>query len=168
VNGCYTGKQVIGSLLKGGSLLFGKPVELSWPEGLPHGMTGDGLRDIGEQMAGDRGPCLIPAGSEFCAVTVRCGRELADGECERRGRQDAVKPRRTPAPGQFCTWKPPGPASVAGIALVVTGECPECGHSAPVHVGTDHCPVCELVWQATPAFRRQQQRVSGIPARETW
>lgn len=39
--------------------------------------------------------------------------------------------------------------------------CPECGHSGLVHVGTDHCPVCELIWQTTRLWRQQQVRING-------
>jgi hypothetical protein len=47
-------------------------------------------------------------------------------------------------PGGFCHWKP-----LAGHEL--GHPCPVCGHSDLVHIGTEHCPVCELVYQATPA-----------------
>lgn len=33
------------------------------------------------------------------------------------------------APGDVLPWRP----------------CPDCGHTGLVHVGVDHCPVCELV-----------------------
>ena len=48
--------RIIGSLLKGDAHLFGKRVELAWPDGLPDGMTEDELRRIGEQMAPDLKP----------------------------------------------------------------------------------------------------------------
>jgi predicted RNA-binding Zn-ribbon protein involved in translation (DUF1610 family) len=65
-----------------------------------------------------------------------------------------------PAAGQFCTWKlQPGDATVRGV-------CPECGHSSLAHIGVGHCPVCELVYQATPQFRRQQERIHG--PRRVW
>lgn len=63
--------------------------------------------------------------------------------------------------GEFCTWK-----EYAGHRA--GGRCPECGHAVVVHIGTEHCPVCELLYQATPEFRRQQQRIAGIPAWERW
>lgn len=38
---------------------------------------------------------------------------------------------------QFCTYQPvPGE--------VVKAACPECGHSFALHIGVEHCPVCEL------------------------
>ncbi|MEZ0089948.1 hypothetical protein [Streptacidiphilus sp. EB129] len=49
----------------------------------------------------------------------------------------------TLAPGDFMPWKP----------------CTECGHTMLVHIGVDHCPVCELVSFA------EQQRGDG-PAEE--
>ena len=59
-----------------------------------------------------------------------------------------------PRTGDLCTWECP-----AGWRI--GDPCPECGHSDLVHVGTRHCPVCELIWQATPAFRRWQERIHG-------
>lgn len=58
----------------------------------------------------------------------------------------------------FCTWTPP-------VTWKPGTPCPRCGHSDLVHTGTAHCPVCELVHQATPAFRRQQERIGGTPPR---
>ncbi len=84
----YTGEQVIGGLLRGGSLLFGKRVELSWPDGLPKGMTEDGLRVIGAEMAPFGRPEWVRADAEFCGVTGRCGAPLVDGECYRHGRPE--------------------------------------------------------------------------------
>ena len=64
----------------------------------------------------------------------------------------AMRPARSFA--DFCTWQAPAGRRIGD-------PCPECGHSDVVHVGTDHCPVCELVYQATPQFRRQQERIHG-------
>jgi hypothetical protein len=65
-------------------------------------------------------------------------------------------PRRVYRPlSDFCQWK-----EYAG--LNIGAQCPECGHAVVVHIGTDHCPVCELLWQLTPQFRRQEQRRQGI------
>lgn len=38
----------------------------------------------------------------------------------------------------YCTT-----ASMAGARL--TDECLDCGHAVVLHVGTEHCPLCELV-----------------------
>jgi hypothetical protein len=65
--------------------------------------------------------------------------------------------------GQFCRWVP-----VIGSRKPDDMRCPECGHSDLIHIGTDHCPVCELLYQATPQFRRQQMRIAGIPQRDMW
>jgi hypothetical protein len=42
--------KVIGSLLIGGTILFGKRVELAWPDGLPNGLTEESLKDVGQNM----------------------------------------------------------------------------------------------------------------------
>ena len=42
--------KVIGSLLVGGAMLFGKRVEIAWPDGLPNGMTEEHLKVIGQNM----------------------------------------------------------------------------------------------------------------------
>lgn len=42
--------KVIGSLLVGGTMLFGKRVELAWPDGLPNGLTEESLKDVGQNM----------------------------------------------------------------------------------------------------------------------
>jgi hypothetical protein len=80
----YTEKQVIGGLLKGGSMLFGARVELAWPDGLPTAFTESELRDIGAAMT-EGLPSWVPADAEYCAATVRCGKVLVNGECERHG-----------------------------------------------------------------------------------
>lgn len=49
-------QRLIGMLLRGGAFMFGKRVELTWPEGLPDGMTEDDLRRIGEHWAPDLPP----------------------------------------------------------------------------------------------------------------
>jgi hypothetical protein len=84
----YTDIEAIGSLLKGGTLVFGKRVELAWPDGLPGGMTEDDLRRIGEHWAPqeDR-PQWVRADARFCTVRVPCAHVLKDGECEWHGRQ---------------------------------------------------------------------------------
>lgn len=38
----------------------------------------------------------------------------------------------------YCTTAP-----MAGARL--TDECLDCGHAVVLHVGTEHCPVCEMV-----------------------
>lgn len=55
----------------------------------------------------------------------------------------------------FCEWHAPTGWKLGTL-------CPECGHSDLVHVGTKHCPVCELVWQASRAGRLHLARVEGF------
>jgi hypothetical protein len=38
-------------LLRGEATMFGKPVRLQWPDGLPNGITEDGLKEIGRGWA---------------------------------------------------------------------------------------------------------------------
>lgn len=47
-------------------------------------------------------------------------------------------PDEQPPPAEYCTTAP-----MPGARL--TDECLDCGHAVVLHVGTDHCPVCELV-----------------------
>ena len=58
--------------------------------------------------------------------------------------------------GHPCTW-------TLRAGEIIPGACPECGHSALAHIGVDHCPVCELIYQATPQFRAQERRKRGMP-----
>lgn len=58
-------RYMLASILAGepGALLFGKPVTFTaeWPEGLPHGMTADQLRTLGQTLLDHlRGPGLRP------------------------------------------------------------------------------------------------------------
>lgn len=39
----------------------------------------------------------------------------------------------TPVPGTYLT------------PVTLTAPCPDCGHATVLHIGVDHCPVCELV-----------------------
>lgn len=73
----------------------------------------------------------------------------------------AERLREMRAPSDFCQWR-----GYAGY--VVGGKCPECGHAVVVHIGVEHCPVCELVYQASPRFRRQQMRLAGMPVKDMW
>lgn len=86
----YAVEEVIGSLLVGGSLLFGKRVELSWPDGAPDGMTEEMLVSIGEEWL-SKGKVYpsrwVRADAEFCHKMVPCGQELRDGKCERHDRE---------------------------------------------------------------------------------
>jgi uncharacterized Zn finger protein (UPF0148 family) len=48
--------------------------------------------------------------------------------------------------------------------------CPECGHLAALHVGVEHCPVCELVHhnrqvRAALAMNRFEVHVTGVDER---
>lgn len=89
------------------------------------------------------------------------------GEVERTGDPEMSPepdPRRVyRALSDFCRWAP-----AIGSLKPEDMRCPECGHSDLAHIGVDHCPVCELVYQATPEFRRQQMRIAGIPPQEIW
>ena len=42
--------RVIGSLLAGEAMLFGKRVEIAWPDGMPQGMTTEWLVDLGRKL----------------------------------------------------------------------------------------------------------------------
>lgn len=42
--------RIISSLLLGAATLFGARVQLSWPDGLPHGFTETTLREFGQSM----------------------------------------------------------------------------------------------------------------------
>jgi hypothetical protein len=58
----YTGDEVIGGLLVGGSKLFGMPVELAFMKGLPPGMTKEDIEAIGRDLAPKQQPVdWIPA-----------------------------------------------------------------------------------------------------------
>lgn len=66
-------------------------------------------------------------------------------------------------PPPFCSREP-----VPGQLL--TSECGACGHSLLLHVGVDHCPVCELVHhnrqlQAAICDSRVEVHVSGVDQR---
>jgi hypothetical protein len=67
---------------------------------------------------------------------------------------DGCQPTAALPLGELCTWHP-------AAGRVIGHPCPVCGHSDLVHIGVDHCPVCELVYQATPQYRRQQERIHG-------
>ena len=77
-----------------------------------------------------------------------------DGWCARCGQYPAVRgtdfcrlhgghaprPRETTPPEQpsYCTYRPlPGE--------VLKSACPDCGRAVALHIGVEHCPVCELV-----------------------
>lgn len=57
----------------------------------------------------------------------------------------------------LCTYQPlPGE--------ILKGACQECGHAFVLHIGVEHCPVCELVHlnqQAREASVTFEQVVSG-------
>lgn len=42
----------------------------------------------------------------------------------------------------YCTTKPV-PGTFLTLPTLVN-PCPDCGHAALLHIGVDHCPVCEL------------------------
>jgi hypothetical protein len=99
----YSEREIIGALLKGGSLMFGKRVELTWPDGQPRGMDEDTLHRIGEQWAplADR-PQWARADAAYCTVRVPCAHVLTNGECEWHGRPAAEIPvRQRPDPGRL-------------------------------------------------------------------
>lgn len=66
------------------------------------------------------------------------------------------KPERPLPLGELCTWHP-------AAGRVIGQPCPVCGHSDLVHIGVEHCPVCELVYQSAPQWRRQEERRRGVP-----
>lgn len=63
----------------------------------------------------------------------------------------------------FCTYQPlPGE--------VLKTACPDCGHAAVLHIGVEHCPVCELVAhnrkvRAAMAANRVEVHVTGVDER---
>ena len=62
-----------------------------------------------------------------------------------------------------CTYRP-----LAGEILATA--CVECGHALALHIGVDHCPVCELVERnrqlhAAMAANRIKVHVTGVDAR---
>lgn len=65
-------------------------------------------------------------------------------------------------PPEFCTTK--------CVGQQMTDPCRECGHLVALHVGVDHCPVCELVhhnrqMQAAMAVGRIEVHVTGVDER---
>ncbi len=48
--GEHTKAQIVAMLLLGEVTLFGKRVEVTWPDGLPDGFTEESLRDFGRSM----------------------------------------------------------------------------------------------------------------------
>lgn len=79
---------------------------------------------------------------------------------------DGCQPTAALPLGELCTWTPPE-ADQPLWSIIEAGRhpaisawpaghpCPVCGHSDLVHIGVEHCPVCELACQATPQYRRQ-------------
>lgn len=43
----------------------------------------------------------------------------------------------------YCSTQPL-PGTYLTLAALVA-PCPDCGHATVLHIGVDHCPVCELV-----------------------
>jgi hypothetical protein len=86
--GNLTERELIGDLLKGTGILFGRRVELSWPDGLPY--PKEILRSIGEQWAPRTGArWVVRSDAGFCDTMVPCGHELdSSGSCDRHGRQE--------------------------------------------------------------------------------
>ncbi|MGW2692351.1 hypothetical protein ACWC3Y_10875 [Streptomyces sp. NPDC001296] len=63
----------------------------------------------------------------------------------------------------FCAYRP-----VPGEML--TAACVECGHALVLHVGVEHCPVCELVHhnqqvRTAMAADRIEVHVTGVDER---
>lgn len=63
----------------------------------------------------------------------------------------------------FCTYRP-----VTGEVLKTA--CPECGHALALHIGVEHCPVCELValngqLRDAMAANRIEVHVTGVDGR---
>jgi hypothetical protein len=66
-------------------------------------------------------------------------------------------------PPAFCTYQP-----VTGETLKTA--CVECGHALALHIGVEHCPVCELVdhnarVRAAMAANRIEVHVTGVDER---
>ena len=68
-----------------------------------------------------------------------------------------------PEQPSLCTYRPlPGD--------VLKSACSDCGHAAVLHIGVEHCPVCELVehnrqLHAAMAANRIKVHVTGVDAR---
>lgn len=68
-----------------------------------------------------------------------------------------------PEQPSLCTYRPlPGD--------VLKSACPNCGHAAVLHIGVEHCPVCELVEhnrqvRAAMAANRIEVHVTDVDAR---
>jgi uncharacterized Zn finger protein (UPF0148 family) len=63
----------------------------------------------------------------------------------------------------LCTYQP-----VAGEVLKTA--CVECGHALALHIGVEHCPVCELAalnghMRAAMAANRIEVHVTGVDER---
>lgn len=82
-------REIIGALLKGGCMLFGRRIELAWPDGPPPGMDAGRLQDIGRAMStgnADSPPRWIPAAARHCEAAITCGQLLdGDGKCSTHG-----------------------------------------------------------------------------------
>ncbi|NUP39506.1 MAG: hypothetical protein HOY76_21465 [Streptomyces sp.] len=101
---------------------------------------------------------------------ARCGTNPAtrDSEYCRYHGGSKPRPRETTTPPQneppaLCTYQP-----VAGEILATA--CAECGHALALHIGVDHCPVCELVQhnrqvQVAMATNRIEVHVTGVDER---
>lgn len=63
----------------------------------------------------------------------------------------------------FCSYRP-----VAGEILATA--CVECGHALALHIGVEHCPMCELAalnrqMRTAMAANRLEVHVTGVDAR---
>lgn len=71
---------------------------------------------------------------------------------------DEAPTARSSTPRPYCT-RPPA----AGEYL--SAACGTCGHAVVLHVGVEHCPVCELVDLNTTARTRVQQELQAAVRR---
>ncbi len=79
---------VAGAILAGGSTLLGKPIAITWPEGMPPGWTEESLATFGALLAQAQGSpqqWVLLGDSEHCLALVPCGRALHNGKCDLHG-----------------------------------------------------------------------------------
>lgn len=108
----------------------------------------------------------MPEERRKCA---RCGKYPATRDSEYCRWHGGGAPTPRPAtepdtePPTFCAYQP-----AAGEILATV--CVECGHALALHIGVEHCPVCELTahnqhLRAAMAANRIEVHVTGVDGR---
>lgn len=79
-------QEIIGALLGGGCTLFGKRIELAWPDGLPGGFSEETLLRIADEWKSPGlMPHWVPVAAARCQEASVCGRLLTDDCCAVHG-----------------------------------------------------------------------------------